>query len=192
MSPPRSRGGNANILVKVDDTGIGIPEDQVGQVFLKFNQADGSSTRKHEGTGLGLTISQMLVEKMGGEIGATSIEGEGSTFWFSLPLPVHSGVTAGAQVPFDVCGARILVVDDNELNRSVLMEQFGAWGFEPVAASSGQEAMMMLTQSAGTEFKFDLAVLDYQMPGMDGGELAAAIPAGECYRRSADCHVDAG
>ena len=168
-------GDSANILVKVEDTGIGIPDADVDHVFEKFSQVDGSSTRRHEGTGLGLTISKMLVEKMAGEIGATSVEGEGSTFWFSLSLPVENRKPAGARIPFDISGSRVLIVDDHDVTRSVLMEQFGAWGLQPVVASSGQEALMMLTRSTGTDFEFDLAIIDDQMAGMDGGELVAAI-----------------
>ena len=175
-------GESANVLVKVEDTGIGIPDAEVDYVFEKFSQVDGSSTRKHEGTGLGLTISKMLVEKMGGEIDATSVEDKGSIFWFSLSLPVQNRKAAGGRLPFDIARSRVLVVDDHDVTRSVLTEQFGAWGLQPVVASSAHEALMMLTRSAGTEFEFDLAVVDDQMPGMDGDELVAAIRQDEAIR----------
>ncbi|HSM40033.1 MAG TPA: response regulator [Afifellaceae bacterium] len=169
----------ASLLVKVEDTGIGIPKDQIAKVFQKFSQVDGSSTRKHEGTGLGLTISQMLVEKMGGEIGAESEVDEGSTFWFTLPLPVDRSDTGRRRIPVDVTGARILVIDDNEVNRSILLEQLGSWGFDPASVTSGREGLSMLSRSAEQNKPFDLVILDYHMPVMDGGEVAAAIRADE-------------
>jgi signal transduction histidine kinase/DNA-binding response OmpR family regulator len=168
-------GGTAELLVKVVDTGIGIPADKVGHVFEKFSQVDGSSTRKHEGTGLGLTISKLLVEKMGGAIGVESKVGEGSTFWFAIPLPVHGAKTRKKSVPGDVSGAKVLVVDDNEVNRSILLEQLDSWRFEAVAVSSGREGLAALRQAAGGRRPFELVILDYHMPGMDGAQTAQAI-----------------
>jgi len=172
----------ASLVIKVKDTGIGIPHDQISKVFQKFSQVDGSSTRKHEGTGLGLTISQMLVEKMGGKIGAESQLNQGSTFWFSLPLPVHGDESERQRVPVDVTGARILVVDDNEVNRSILLEQLGSWGFDPTAVTSGREALLSLRGAVDRDKPFDLIVLDYHMPRMDGGETAMAIRADEAIK----------
>jgi CheY-like chemotaxis protein len=177
-------GDIAHLLIKVEDTGIGIPEDQIDKVFQKFNQVDGSSTRKHEGTGLGLTISKMLVEKMDGEIGATSVAGEGSVFWFSIPLPVHGEQLARPNVPVDVSGARVLIIDDNEVNRAILLEQLGSWGFEASAASSGREGIAELVRSAESSRRINLVVLDYHMPGMDGAEVAAAIREHETIGRT--------
>jgi CheY-like chemotaxis protein len=170
----------AALLVKVQDTGIGIPADQADKVFQKFSQVDGTSTRKHEGTGLGLTISKMLVEKMGGEIGVESEMGKGSTFWFTLPLPVHGNTTRSKRVPIDVSGARVLVIDDNEVNRAVLLEQLGSWGFDATATPTGREGITVLHYAARMNRKVDLVILDYQMPEMDGTKVAAAI------RESAD------
>ena len=167
----------AEILVKVEDTGIGIPEDQVQRVFEKFIQVDGSSTRTHEGTGLGLTISQMLVEKMGGEIGAESVLGEGSTFWFSVPLPVHGEVRRKRRVPIDVTASRVLVIDDNEVNRSILLEQLGSWGFDSTSTASGREGMAVLRRAKEMGRPVDLLILDYHMPKMDGGQVAQAVRA---------------
>ncbi len=174
--------GIVDLLVKVEDTGIGIPDDQIDKVFQKFSQVDGSSTRKHEGTGLGLTISQMLVEMMGGEIGATSRFGQGSTFWFSMPLPVAGEQIVSVSVPVDVTGARVLVIDDNEVNRAILLEQLGSWGFDPLSASSGREGLAELRRSAGIGRRIDLVVLDYHMPGMDGSDVAIAIREDETIR----------
>jgi signal transduction histidine kinase/DNA-binding response OmpR family regulator len=167
--------GTAALTVKVVDTGIGIPADKVDHVFEKFSQVDGSSTRKHEGTGLGLTISKLLVEKMGGEIGVESEVGHGSTFWFTVPLPVYGAKTRKKTVPGDVSGAKVLVVDDNEVNRSILLEQLDSWRFEAIAVSSGREGLAALRQAAGGRRPFELVILDYHMPGMDGAQTAAAI-----------------
>ncbi len=168
-------GQVANLLVRVEDTGIGIPEDQLARVFEKFNQVDGSSTRTHEGTGLGLTISQMLVEKMGGEIGAESALGKGSKFWFAIPLPVHGENERKKRVPIDVTASRVLVIDDNEVNRSILLEQLGSWGFDATATASGQEGLAVLRRAMETDRPVDLLVLDYHMPKMDGGQVAQAL-----------------
>ena len=168
-------GREAELLVKVTDTGIGIPPEKLETVFEKFSQVDGSSTRKHEGTGLGLTISKLLIEKMGGQIGVESAVGEGSTFWFAVPLPVHGAKTRKKSVPGDVSGARILIVDDNEVNRSILLEQLDSWRFEAVAVSSGREGLSALRQAASGRRPFELVILDYHMPGMDGAQTAQAI-----------------
>ncbi len=165
----------AELLFKVEDTGIGIPADKVDHVFEKFSQVDGSSTRKHEGTGLGLTISRKLVELMGGEIGVISEPGQGSTFWFTLPLPVHGDVTNPKHAPKDVSGARILIVDDNEVNRAILLEQLGSWRFEAAAVASGREALSSLRQAKSNNRPFELIILDQHMPGMNGAAVVATV-----------------
>ncbi len=169
-------GATAELLVNVEDTGIGIPADKVDHVFEKFTQVDGSSTRTHEGTGLGLTIARKLVEMMGGKIGVESEPGRGSTFWFTLPLPVHEG-TRRKRVPVDISGARVLVIDDNEVNRSILLEQLGSWKFDATATPSGREGMAVLNHAARIGRPVDLVILDFQMPGMDGAEVADLIRA---------------
>ncbi|MDH3194858.1 MAG: ATP-binding protein, partial [Hyphomicrobiales bacterium] len=167
----------AALLVKVEDTGIGIPADKVDHVFEKFSQVDGSSTRTHEGTGLGLTIARKLVEIMGGEIGVESKPGKGSTFWFTLPLPVHEAEGRRKRVPVDISGARVLIIDDNEVNRSILLEQLGAWKFDATATPSGREGIAVLNHAAQMGRPVDLVILDYHMPIMDGAEVADAIRA---------------
>src|SRR5690606_26805686 len=106
-----------SLRVSVEDTGIGIPSDKVKHVFEKFAQVDSSSTRRHEGTGLGLAIAARLVELMGGTIGVESEVGSGSKFWFTAELPMHATMEEVAPVPVDVSGARVLVIDDNAVNR---------------------------------------------------------------------------
>ncbi|HSG96052.1 MAG TPA: response regulator [Afifellaceae bacterium] len=172
-------GDNARaaLLIKVEDTGIGIPADKAEHIFEKFSQVDGSSTRTHEGTGLGLTIATKLVELMGGEIGVESEAGKGSTFWFTLPLPVHGAGERRKRVPVDVSGARILVIDDNEVNRSILLEQLGSWQFDATATPSGREGIAVLNHAARIGRPVDLVILDYHMPGMDGAEVADLIRA---------------
>ena len=170
-------GAIAMLLVKVEDTGIGIPADKADHVFEKFSQVDASSTRTHEGTALGLTIGKKLVEMMGGEIGVESVVGRGSTFWFTLPMPVHETGPRRKRVPVDVSGARVLVIDDNEVNRSILLEQLGAWKFDATATPSGREGIAVLNHAAQMGRPVDLVILDYHMPGMDGADVADAIRA---------------
>ncbi|MDN2582496.1 response regulator [Aquibium sp. ELW1220] len=167
--------GAASLRVEIEDTGIGIPEDMIAQVFEKFSQVDSSSTRRHEGTGLGLAITSRLVALMGGRIGVESQVGKGSTFWFELDLPVGAALEAPRTPPMDVTGARILVVDDNAVNRSILMEQMSAWGFDACAVSNGGEALAVLAETARLGLAVDCVVLDYQMPGMNGADVAARI-----------------
>ena len=141
-------GGGTRIRIAVTDTGIGIPADKLGAVFEKFSQVDASSTRRHEGTGLGLAITSRLVALMGGEIGVESTEGKGSTFWFTVTLPQCRPFRHAAVTPFDVTGARILVVDDNQVNRAILTEQMASWTFDACAAESGVEGLKVLMAAA--------------------------------------------
>src|SRR5690606_7755642 len=126
----RVESGVAHVTVRVEDTGIGIPEAMLKTVFEKFSQVDSSSTRRHEGTGLGLAIASRLVSLMGGEMGVESTLGQGSAFWFSVPLPVHEDMEPARPVPVDVSGARVLVIDDNAVNRDILVEQLRSWKFD--------------------------------------------------------------
>ncbi|RLP22482.1 PAS domain-containing protein [Mesorhizobium sp. YM1C-6-2] len=168
--------GATRIRIAVTDTGIGIPSDKLAAVFEKFSQVDASSTRRHEGTGLGLAITSRLVSLMGGEIGVESAEGEGSTFWFTVTLP-NAGRSRRRVTPSDVTGARILIVDDNQVNRSILSEQMASWAFDSCAAESGEEGLKVLAAAAAQGIAVDCIVLDYQMPGMTGGEMARIVRA---------------
>jgi PAS domain S-box-containing protein len=163
------------LKVSVTDTGIGIPQDKLKLVFDKFSQVDSSSTRRHEGTGLGLAITSRLVELMGGELGVESVEGEGSTFWFTVTL-ANAGKPEGVRPPpLDVTGARILVVDDNAVNRAILSEQMASWTFDSCAAENGPEGIRVLEAAAAYGVAVDCVVLDYQMPGMTGLDAARVI-----------------
>ncbi len=171
--------GGTRLTIAVTDTGIGIPEDKLRLIFEKFSQVDASSTRRHEGTGLGLAITSRLVELMGGKIGVESAEGKGSTFWFTVTLP-RSGEQGGRRImPIDVSGARVLIVDDNAVNRAILSEQMASWGFDSCAAESGAEGLKVLVAAAAYGVPVECIVLDYQMPGMTGLEMARIVRATE-------------
>ncbi len=161
-------GPVTRIRVSVSDTGIGIAQDKLDSVFEKFSQVDGSSTRRHEGTGLGLAIASRLVELMGGKIGAHSAPGEGSTFWIELDLPARKEEKKTMAMPIDVTGARVVIIDDNEVNRAILLEQMASWSFDACAAASGEQGIAILKAAHGYGLSVDCVVLDYQMPGMNG------------------------
>ena len=166
-----------HMKVKVEDTGIGIPAEKLQSVFEKFAQVDGSSTRRHEGTGLGLAISARLVDLMGGKMGVESEVGRGSAFWFTISLPVHHKQACDEEVPVDVTGARVLVIDDNPVNREILLEQLRSWGFDCAAAENGAVGLAFLHRAAELGASVDCVILDYQMPGMSGADVARSISA---------------
>ena len=175
------RDGHVDLRISVSDTGIGIPEDKLGLVFEKFSQVDASSTRRHEGTGLGLAISSRLVKLMGGTIEVTSAPGKGSTFLVRLSLPRSGKIRPSALAPVDVTGARVLIVDDNAVNRTILLEQMTSWKFDACAARNGREGIEVLKAATGLGLSVDCVVLDYQMPEMTGLDVARVmrqLPAG--------------
>jgi signal transduction histidine kinase/DNA-binding response OmpR family regulator/HPt (histidine-containing phosphotransfer) domain-containing protein len=160
----------------VRDTGIGIPEDQKDRIFGVFEQADASTTRKYGGTGLGLAISSQLVELMGGKMWVESRWGQGSTFFFtarfgiSPPLPA-----AAASTTEEFVGLRVLAADDNATNRGILERQLGRWGMTISLAAGGPEALVLAREAAQAGRPFQLALLDYHMPEMDGLTLAVQL-----------------
>ena len=165
----------AAIRIEVTDTGVGIPDEKLERIFDAFQQADTSTTRQFGGTGLGLSITNRLVEAMGGEIGVSSRIGEGSTFWIEATLPLGEADNRVPDATFDAGGRRALIIDDVEVNRRILTEQFSSWGFETEAAASGREALTLLSAAQHEERAFALAILDFHMPEMDGEELARRI-----------------
>jgi signal transduction histidine kinase/DNA-binding response OmpR family regulator len=170
--------GTATLKFSVSDTGIGIPAPHLSRLFQPFTQLDGSTTRRFGGTGLGLAISKQLVELMGGEIGAESVVGDGSTFWFTVPLEKQPEGAARPAFTFaDVRGSRILVVDDFTANRQLVMALLSQWGCRPAEASSGADALRLLGDAAAAGHPFDAAVIDMQMPDVDGLMLGRQIKA---------------
>ena len=164
--------GTAKVTFAVRDTGIGIAAEHVASVFKEFTQADSTMTRRYGGTGLGLAISQRLVRLMGGKLTVKSEVGRGSEFSFSLALPVETSPPTRAAGLAALGGRRMLIVDDNQTNRRILREMLAAEGIkvdEVSTAADGLEALRRV--------RYDLAILDVQMPDMDGFQLATAVRA---------------
>jgi signal transduction histidine kinase/CheY-like chemotaxis protein len=169
------------VRITVSDTGIGIPKSKHRRVFESFTQADGSTTRKYGGSGLGLTISRQLVDLMGGRIGVRSEVGVGSSFWMELNLEKQKGNRQIDSAPADPCidagncqdaplPLRVLVAEDNEVNQKLLSHLLKSWNCEPFLVSTGKEAVEAVEYQS-----FDLVLMDVQMPVMDGFEATQAI-----------------
>lgn len=161
---------------EVIDDGIGVAPVDQERLFGAFSQADSSTTRRFGGTGLGLAISRQLVDLMGGKLGLVSAPGEGSTFWFELSLRrAQTEITVLGSAPPDLAGRKALIVDDNATNRKIVRQQLLSWGVEPVEACDGYEATGLAAEAAESGSPFDLGVIDLNMPGMDGVELAEIL-----------------
>ncbi|MFM2357228.1 MAG: hypothetical protein RLZZ528_2964, partial [Pseudomonadota bacterium] len=173
VAAPAGGPDDVTLGFSVRDTGIGIPPDRIGLLFQSFTQADASTTRRFGGTGLGLAISQRLVRLMGGDIGVTSEPGKGSAFTFTIRAPVAEPIRAVRinQARPDLEGMRVLIVDDNATNRQILARQCEIWSMQPTPSAGPSEALALL----GDGQRFDVAILDMHMPGMDGIDLARAI-----------------
>ena len=167
----------AGVRVSVRDSGIGIAAEALARIFDQFAQADGSTTRAHGGTGLGLTISRRLVELMGGTLTVESQPGLGSTFIIELQLALASHAASLAAPGASLAGVRVLVVDDNQTNRDILRHQLQGWCMHVHCADSGAQALAVMDEAVRTGRPFDLAVLDMHMPRMDGLQLAQSIQA---------------
>jgi PAS domain S-box-containing protein len=171
----REQDDDAVIRFEVSDTGIGIPQDKMHRLFRSFSQGDASTTRRYGGTGLGLAISQRLVQLMGGEIGVESTLGVGTTFHFTTrlgkplePLPLEP-------IPVNLAHLRVLVVDDNETNRKLLAALVGGWGMRPDCVADAAHALGMLHRGQVAADPYRMAIIDMQMPRMDGLELTRVI-----------------
>jgi len=169
------KSGEGNLVLKFDvrDTGIGIPDDKLNRLFKAFSQIDSSTTRKYGGTGLGLAISEKLVRLMGGEIYVSSEAGEGSTFSFTVQTQAGNKPLT-PYIKYDMAdqeGKRILVVDDNVTNLTILKRQLEHWNLQPILAESGEKGLELLASDSG----IDLIISDMQMPKMDGVMFAGHV-----------------
>ncbi len=166
----------AAIRFSVKDTGIGIPEDHLGNIFESFSQGDSSMTRKFGGTGLGLAISKQLAEMMDGQVVVESKVGEGSTFWFAVVFEKQQESSIEKVIiPGDINGKKILVVDDSKTNRMILAQQLQSWGCCFDEAAGGKQAIQKIRQAVEANDKFNVAIIDMQMPDMDGRTLGQKI-----------------
>ncbi|HRJ53016.1 MAG TPA: response regulator [Candidatus Thiothrix moscowensis] len=168
------RDDSAVLRFEVRDTGIGIPPAMQKSVFESFVQVDASINRRYGGTGLGLTIVKEFAEMMGGKIGLNSTTGQGSTFWFEIEFPVVESSHLSSQTKH-LEGCRVLVVDDNETNRRILESYLHAWKAEAIIVSNGHDALHKMEESLLINKPFDILLLDWFMPQMDGIALAKTI-----------------
>lgn len=168
--------GRYQLKIDVIDTGVGIPSVQIDRIFKAFEQVDGATNRRFEGTGLGLAISSGLIALMRGRISVQSEMDRGSVFSLEISLPKSDAqLRPDPNLDVDLGGIKALVVDDLAVNRTILSERLASWEMVPVLASSGAEALEILNTSRDSEKKFDLIVLDFEMPEMDGLQLAKRI-----------------
>jgi len=183
----RETVGGALVRFEVSDTGIGIAKENQTRIFDSFTQADSTTTRKYGGTGLGLAISKNLAEMMGGSIGVESELGKGSTFWFTVHLAksTRSRVLQQRFLLQDM-HLQALIVDDNSTNREILQHELAAWNISSISASGALQALELLANAFARGEGFDLALLDFTMPDMNGIELARAIKADPAGR---DTHL---
>jgi PAS domain S-box-containing protein len=170
--------GESELHFSVSDTGIGIAEEKQAAIFEAFAQADGSTTRTYGGTGLGLSIASQLIQKMGGRIWIESKVGKGTTFHFTARLGVRAALSPARHAePQDLQGLRVLVVDDNAVNRRILSEMLQNWRMKPTAVESGAAALAEMTRAANANAAYEVVLLDAMMPEMDGFALAEKINA---------------
>ncbi|PKM98904.1 MAG: hybrid sensor histidine kinase/response regulator [Elusimicrobia bacterium HGW-Elusimicrobia-3] len=177
VSRDPAAAGGLGLVFTVKDTGVGIPADKIGAIFDKFTQADSTTTRKYGGTGLGLSISKKLALLMGGDIRAESEPGKGSVFYFTAKLrEAHEKtICVSAVAPAALLGLNALIVDDNATNRMILTELLLKWGLKVSAAKSGRDGLDAIKEAAAAGAPFDLVLLDYFMPEMDGIEVTRQI-----------------
>ena len=173
----------AALKIEVTDTGIGIEPEKLAHIFEKFTQADNSTTRVYGGTGLGLSISKRIIELMGGNLKVRSVFGSGSTFSFVVPLPIDNTIERQPKDTTCLKGLRALVVDDIDINRNILTERLKAWQMSSVEAKDSIDAMAALKHARDENNPFDVILLDFQMPGMNGHELAKMLTNSQATKR---------
>jgi PAS domain S-box-containing protein len=170
----RERNGIFKFIIS--DTGIGIPEDRLPNLFSIFTQVDGSITRKYGGTGLGLSIAKRLAEMMGGTIGVSSSIGKGSQFWFTCNMDIQKSDTLSRKrLRADLNGTKILIVDDVETNRYMLNSILSKRNCKCIDVDDGEKALIHLVQAVADQYPFQMALIDFRMPDMDGEGLCKAI-----------------
>ena len=169
--------GAVPVRIAVADTGIGIAEKDLDRLFESFQQADASTTRRFGGTGLGLAISRQLAQLMGGDLTVASEAGRGSTFTVTIPFPPAEAEPAAVRPQVELRGLKVIAVDDTATNRRVLEAYLGSWGMRVTSCEDGDEALAALHRAADRGEPFDVAILDFNMPRMDGVELARRISA---------------
>ena len=173
---PASADNPNFIKFSVHDTGIGIPENKTDHIFDTFTQADSSTTRQYGGTGLGLAICKQLANLLGGKIGVKSEPGEGSSFWFTLPLPAEQEKShVFENIPNELFGFRILIADDNELSRGVLQEQLSSWAIRNRAVETVEEMYNTLRTAWAVGDPFQITILEQDMPDLNLDEFAKNI-----------------
>ena len=163
------------IQISVKDTGIGIEAEKVDKIFQKFTQADSSTTRIYGGTGLGLSISKHIVEMMGGHMQVESVYGEGSNFICYIPMQLDPNAKRISYETSGIIGKRALIIDDIAINRDLLSEHLEAWNMQSSAVKDGVEALVEIKKAADENNPYDIILLDYLMPGMNGYELASIV-----------------
>lgn len=176
----KEKGNTIYLQFSVNDTGMGIPREKLTTIFDSFTQADGTTTRKYGGTGLGTTISKQLVELMGGEIGVESIENEGSTFWFTIPFEIAAGNLEGLDHKIELQNLNALVIDDNATNRFILKRYLRSWGCSVELAADGRQGVEKVKDLQKKNIFFDFIILDCHMPEMNGLEVATCLRNDAC------------
>lgn len=173
--------GSCRLRVEVSDTGIGLAADHLEEIFDKFTQADASTTRKYGGTGLGLPICKFLVELMGGKIGVKSQQGRGSTFWFTLALPLVPDAPTQSKAS-TLAGVRVLFVDDHPTNRRVLEEQLLQRGMRAHGVATAAQALTAMRDAIANHEPYPIVLLDHQLPDLDGASLGMALKQDPAFR----------